>query len=299
MIRYRFIWIASLCLLVLIGLSACGTGGTQSETLTSAEMSNDNDRLAGLPQIETGGDTTLTQSGNGSEQNAARIILKSARLSLTVTDPTQAVQDITQLVEDIGGWVVTSNISTFNDTLSGSITVRIPSEQLNSVLEQVKSSAEKVDSEEISGQDVTQEYTDLQSQLTNLQLAEERIQGFLDIATNATEVLEIHNTLVDIRGQIEMIQGRIRYYNESAAYSSVAITLNAPTQAEKTDEDTWKPGDTVSEAVDGLVGLMQFIVDVVIWVAIIGIPLLLIVGIGAMPLWVGRRYLKSRQDSSE
>lgn len=230
------------------------------------------------------------------ESVQTRIVLKNASLTLVVDDAQASLQSITQLAETMGGWVVTSNTSktTTNagiEVAYGSITIRVPAETLNDVLNQIKTGAISVDQENVTGQDVTQEYIDLTSQLGNLNAAEVQLQSIMEAARNTDDVLTIYNELVRIRGEIETTQGRIRYYEESAAYSSVSVSLT-PQALETTIQIAgWSPGRTAENALASLINILRLAADLLITVAILVIPLLLIFGI---PVWLLYRTMKRR-----
>src|SRR5207244_1145267 len=104
----------------------------------------------------------------GSPALQPRVVLKNAAIGMTVEDPRKTVAQITQMVEAMGGWVVNSNatvsVQNGHEITQATISVRIPSDQFAGILEQIKAMAVSVESENITGQDVTQQYVDLTSQ---------------------------------------------------------------------------------------------------------------------------------------
>src|SRR6185503_841993 len=98
-----------------------------------------------------------------------RLVIRNATLSLVVADPAAASTQIAALATSLGGYVVTSNTyqasvdSAGNKIMQASLTIRVPSAQLDAALAQPRGMAVEVRSETVSGQDVTSEYTDLQS----------------------------------------------------------------------------------------------------------------------------------------
>jgi hypothetical protein len=226
----------------------------------------------------------------------ARIVLKNASLTLVVEDAAASLNQIAQLAESSGGWVVTSNtskISTASGTevTQGMITIRIPAEKLTTTLDQIKSGALSIESENVTGQDVTQDYVDLTSQLGNLKAAETQLQTIMDGARNTDDVLSIYNELVRVRGEIDTTLGRIRYYDESSAYSS--ITVNLIPQAIETPIQIagWSPGRTAENALAALINVLHLAADLLITIAVLVLPLLLIFGV---PGWLIYRTLARR-----
>src|SRR5215813_12961591 len=107
----------------------------------------------------------------------ARIVLRNATMSVTIADPGTTITNISKMAAELNGWVVSSNTyqqvnSAGTKQTYGNITIRVPAEKLDSALEQIKTSAVSVESLNVTGEDVTEQYTDLNSQLTNLQTAQ-------------------------------------------------------------------------------------------------------------------------------
>ena len=124
--------------------------------------------------------------------SAERIVIKNANLSIVVTDPVVSMEAIGKLATGMGGFVVTSNLYK-TTTSSGievpvaNITIRVPVAQLDAALNQIKAMVNDKDvdilNEDVSGQDVTSEVTDLESRLRNLQAAETQLLEIMDNAT--------------------------------------------------------------------------------------------------------------------
>jgi hypothetical protein len=222
---------------------------------------------------------------------AERVILRSAHLSLIVDEPDAHLATINRLADDTGGWVVSS--TTNSGTLwTVNVEIRIPADQFDAIIDSIKNDVIEVEAEVIRGQDVTQEYTDLNSQLTNLEAAETQLQSFMETAEDTQAVLSVYNELVRIRGEIETIQGRINYYEQWANFAQITVELRAEVVEEPNSDDGWNPGDTVETAAALLVNLARLLVDVLIFVVIVGAPMAIVIGI---PLGLFYRFTDRRR----
>lgn len=235
-------------------------------------------------------------TGVNTQDGRTRVILKSASLRLVVDAADSSLTAISNMAEAMGGWVVTSSTSMVTtaagqSVAQGSITIRVPSDKLDEALGQIKSGAGKVEYESVSGQDVTQQYVDLKSRLTNLEAAEVQLRAIMEDARKTEDVLSVYNQLVSTRGEIEQIRGQIQYYDEASAYSSISVDL-IPTAIDTPVQIVgWSPGHTVENALATLVNVLQAGADLVITVAVLVVPLGLI---ALIPLWFVRRAWKRR-----
>ncbi len=210
-----------------------------------------------------------------------RIVLKNATMSVTVADPATTITAISKMAAELSGWVVTSstyqqaNASGTKQTY-GNVTIRVPADKLDSALDQIKAASVSVDSLNVTGEDVTEQYTDLNSQLTNLQTAEDDLRKIMDSASKTEDVLSVYKQLTDIRGQIDVIKGKLKFYDESAAYSSIAVTLSPSADSAPLQIGGWQPGNTLKSAFEALVRLVQGLLDVLIWLVVVGLPFVIL-----------------------
>jgi vacuolar-type H+-ATPase subunit I/STV1 len=249
------------------GFAAPGTGGGAADAAPGQQ-----------PAAPKTGNTTASTA------QTERLVIKNATLSIVVDDATVTVNNITKMAEEMGGFVVSLNTSqtlasSNRKVQSAKMVVRVPAEKLNEALAQIKKTSVEVVSENIAGQDVTSEYTDLKSQLTNLERAEKQMQTFLDQTKNTDETLKVYNQLVSIRQQIETVKGRMKYYEQSAALSAITLTitpnaLNIPIQVAG-----WRPEGTVKESVEMLVKILQNLADFLIRFGIVCMPFIIVLGV--------------------
>jgi hypothetical protein len=140
--------------------------------------------------------------------------------------------------------------------------------------------SEDVLSENVSGQDVTSEYTDLESQLRNLEAAEQALVEIMDNAKNTEDVLDVFDELTYYRGQIETVKGRMQYLSESAALSAISVEIVAKESLQPIEIAGWEPQGTAKKAVEALINSAQTLADGVIWFGIYCLPFLLPLGVG-------------------
>jgi len=217
--------------------------------------------------------TTISGQGQKTEQK----VVKSAYMELVVEKVSQTIEDVTQLVAQKQGFISDSNIYTRDDkTQYGTITVRVPVNDFEQTLTQLKALAEFVEEESVSGIDVTEEFVDMESRLENLRLEEEQYQKVLQKATDVQDILDVNDYLFDVREDIELIEGRIKYLTDLTDMSTIQLNLSEePVIAIPTAE--WKPITTIKLAFSSAIRFFQGLIDVLIWLAFYVIPIGIIV----------------------
>jgi hypothetical protein len=205
------------------------------------------------------------------------------------------------MAEEMGVFGVSSNVYqvTYEENIlvnEASITIRVPSEQLDQALQRIKQDAIEVQSENISGQDVTQEYTDLQSQLRNLEAAEEELREIMKSASKAEDVLSVFEHLRQVREQIEVTKGRIQYFEESARLSAISIQLRPDVATQPLQIGRWQPQGTAKAAVEALIHALQFLAEAAIWTLICVLPIGIILG---LPAWLVIRTIRRRRRKAD
>lgn len=210
-------------------------------------------------------------------QAQERLVIQNADLVLVVTDPKAKLVAISQLAQELGGFVVASNLyetTTENGAPvpAGSLTIRIPAEQLENALARIKTDVIDVQSENRTGQDVTNEYVDLQSRLKARQAAEAQLLKMMEQSQNAEDTLAIFNQLTQLQSEIEVLKGQIKYYEEAAAMSAISIRLVAEASIQPIEIGGWKPQGVARDAVQALVNFFKGFVNFLIWLIIFIIP---------------------------
>ncbi len=249
------------------------------------------------------GDLTVVERSN-------RMIVKNADIRLRVDDTNIAIDRALQVVGDAGGYIVSSQVwyqDYYGNNLKyASITIGVPVEEFENVMRRLRGLAVDVLDENASGEDVTDQYVDLQSQLTNLEATRARIQEFLKDAKNVDEALRVNQELANIEAQIEQIKGRMNYLNDRSAFSTITINLEpefpvltpTPTSTPKPTATPvpWKPADTFNEAKGTVTVVYQGIANFLIWLVVVILPIVLP---PALILWAMWKLLNRKPKGSE
>ncbi|MDH4207664.1 MAG: DUF4349 domain-containing protein [Anaerolineae bacterium] len=227
-----------------------------------------------------------------------RMILRTANLSIVVKDTEEALEDIESLVTQLGGYISDLQTWRVDDQMAGTVTLRIPAVSFDQARERIKDLALEVEGENVSGQDVTEEYIDLEARLGNLEMAEEELRELLASAQethkDAESILAIYREITNVRQQIEQIKGRMQYLEDAAALATLTISLTPEEVEEPVVEAGWEPLRQARDALRTLVNALKFLANVLIWVAVFFLPLAAILALPLVIVWLVW-YLRRRR----
>jgi hypothetical protein len=214
------------------------------------------------------------------------MVIRNANLQLIVSDVPRAAEIIGRLAAQRGGYLGNSREWRDADHVRGSMSVRIPAAQLDAFLSDLRKNAVRVDSEEITGSDVSQEFVDLGARLRNLEATEEELRQLLTTirqrSQKASEVLAIHEEMVKVRGEIEQVKGRMNYLDQMAAFSTVQIELIPDALTKPITREGWQPVGVARAAASSLVRALQGIATIAIWLLVYILPLAAIFALVAL-----------------
>ena len=165
------------------------------------------------------------ESVDVSFQPQTRIIVRNADMVVQSNDPASAVDVIGDLAVQRGGWVVNSNASDYGFY---NITIRVPAGTLDAVIEQVSALATKVESVTSDSTDFTEEYIDLGARRTTVQETVDALTELLKSENydSVEELLEVQREITNWQSELEIIDGRMSFISESAAFSRLSVTVN-------------------------------------------------------------------------
>jgi len=235
---------------------------------------------------------------------ADRKVIRRASLQLHASDTRATFDEIVRLTESVGGFVANANVFPFEGEDAQpdvSMTLRIPADQLTSVMTTIKGYVDEVVAESQSAQDVTEQFVDLEARLRNLEALEVELRALLEDVrqqpnADPVKLLTVFNELSSVRGQIEQIQGQINYLSDLTAMATLDVQVSQTPIAVPIVASGWAPAEAAKDALRSLVTALQGIADWAISFALFTLPvLLLIVGIPATLGFFVYRRIKNRR----
>ncbi len=249
----------------------------------------------------TGGEQPPFESNKAASQASAppvveRLVIQNVNLSIVVKDVPESVKAIQNMAKEMNGYVVSVNVY---QTLvregikapQANMVIRVPAERLDEALERIKQDAVEVQSETRSGEDVTDQYVDLQSRLRAKQAAEAQLLKIMEKAEKTEDVLAVYQQLQQVQSEIEVLKGQIKYYEQSAALSAITVNLLAEETIQPIEIGGWKPQGVARDAIQQLIYFLQGFVNFLIRFFLYFLPVLVLVGAALYVAFLCVRWL--------
>jgi len=165
---------------------------------------------------------------------------------------------------------VQSQSSGSDKYLTMNISFRVPSDRFEEALSGVQGMAKEVLSSAISGDDVTEEFVDLDSRRKTLEATRDRLRELLARAETVEDTLKVTQTLTEYQVEIDQITGRQKFLSQSAAMSTINLAVSpVPAIAPIVPEEGWQPVTIARDALRDLVVfgqvLMSMAIVLLIW----------------------------------
>lgn len=277
-----------LFLALLLSLSACGSssGGTANSAAAGDASADNGWAEAAMDAADTAGGADFS-----AVRRNAKLIL-NADLSLETQDFEKSAADIEKMTAEAGGYIESSG--TYGDTgsRSANYTLRVPQEKFEQFYAQLGENMHVV-SRSRSSEDVTEQYTDIETRLATLQTKHERLLSLLEKADKMEDIIALENALADCEYEIDSLTGSKRRYDDLVGFSTFYINLREVQTLTATADGTGFGAQLTQAAKTGARGLADVVRGTILgvvmfWPAVI----LLIAGTAAGVILHRRRKAK-------
>ena len=225
------------------------------------------------------------------DPSQGRLLIRTVMITAETTNYNQVAADLESRVRECGGYIEYSSMhGTGNnkDLRSGSYTVRVPADKLDSLIEAVGTSCTVTSSNE-STTDVTLEYVDTKARIESLRVEYDQLLTLLSQAEDLDTIIVLQNRLTDVRYQIESAESRVRVLENQVQYATLTLTLNEVLEEKEVEEphvvtygekvsnqfkQTWE--NTVEFFQNALLGLIACIPGIVVMIVIAAVVLIIV-----------------------
>jgi hypothetical protein len=211
--------------------AASGGRGDDAPAVIAGEQAApaDGQRAMGMMPEPSNGEPRTGQAGP-SPSLLDRKIIQTATLTVALDDVSRGFQDVTNIALGADGFVASSSFGNTGERQTASLTVRVPAAAYNETLRQLRGLGEVRDVN-TGANDVTEEYTDLESRLRNLRATEQRYMELLAQANTIDEILTVQDRVNVTRLEVEQVQGRINLLANQADLATITVHLAPPAVA--------------------------------------------------------------------
>lgn len=251
--------------------------------------------------VDTSGAVASDRAGSGFQpsDSAAGLnkkLIYRANVVVEVNDYGKAQSEVRNLVTLSGGYILEFSESQSQDERGGTFVLKVPASGFSSFLDQLEKLKSVSQQRSIQGQDVSEEYVDLESRLKVKQAMEERYLKFINEATKTSQLVEFANELERIQTEIEQIKGRMRYIDKNVSFSTIEIRLYQPEESiiKISKDDT----PLVKRAEEALTGSLKVLSKLFQWIVVVlsgALPLIVIAAVIGIPWWLLRRRDSKRR----
>lgn len=211
-------------------LAGCTSQGSSSDSGTGMPGVRDGTGVEpGVVPEQSGGSAPDEAPGTtGDVKNTDRDVITTGSVSITVNNPIQAAADAVTITEQAGGRVDsrTENPGTDAQPASATLSLRIPSDELDRTLTELKKLG-TVNFVSLNDSDVTAQSADLDARILALQTSVDRLLALMATATNTTDLIAIESTLSTRQSDLESYQSQRDYLADQIDFSTIGLELYA------------------------------------------------------------------------
>jgi uncharacterized coiled-coil protein SlyX len=260
--NYKVIALMVVCIAVIAAAGCTGVPSAALEKSYAPQSANiyTSDTAVRMEAASGAAPVPVPASAPSSDTSAVTDtkIIKTADITIEVKDVTGSVDQLKALVTAKGGYLSSSDIQTGDSNrLSGTVVLRIPAAGFETTLDGVKAIG-TVKSVSTQGEDVTEEYVDLQAQQTSYRNQLAQYNEIMKKAVNVSEVIEVQQQIDQIQTQLDRLEGRLKYLNNRLDLSTITVTLQEPEPVGGQSGHNFVT--TINEGIDGFFGMIDAII---------------------------------------
>jgi hypothetical protein len=272
---------------------------TTSADVDANTTHGSNDTAVKGANTEQTADDTAGFTGKDVVAGLNKKLIYKANLTMEVEDYAAAQSEVRNMITLAGGYIIgfTESMSEFEK--GGTFVMKVPAAGFSPFLNNLEKIKNEGIQRSIEGQDVSEEYVDLESRLKAKQLMESQYIEFMKKATKSADLVAFANQLGAIQEEIEQIKGRMRYIDQNVSFSTVELRLY---QTDKSIADIQKKeqGPLLSRASDALTSSLHALSVMFQWLFVFlaaALPVLIVAAIILiLVLWLRKKV--KRKDAA-
>lgn len=218
-----------------------------------------------------------------------RKIIETVELHAQTKEFDKLIKKIDEEIKKVDGYIESSSVTGDNfeeeESRYAQMTIRVPAEKSKEFTEFVSGNS-TITNKEISTEDVTLSYVDLESRVSALETEKTTLERLLSEATNMDDIIKIQDRLTDVIYEIESVKSQLKTYDNLVDYTTITLYIDEVERVTITEKQTvwqeivnnWK--QAISDVSHFFVRLFVFILSLIPYVVgIFGMPAIIAVGI--------------------
>lgn len=210
-------------------------------------------------------------------ESANRLVVQDTNLSMLVKDVPQTIKGIEAIATQKSGYMVEKSLVKPEEAASGHITLRVPATKREETLDEIRALGVRVISENVFGEDVTDQYVDTETRIANLEKLKNKMEAILEQAIRVTDLMEVQAQINQIQDQIDGLKGQQKFLEQTAKLTRITVNLSTDELAlPYAPDNAWRPAVVFKTAVRSMIGALRNFADAVIWM-VVYLPVILII----------------------
>lgn len=217
-------------------------------------------------------------------------IIKNGSMRVESEDALKSKSTLSKKIKDLGGYFEKEIVVNNNRLMSFDLVVRIPAKNFEKLISSIESGGDMVSNKSITADDVTEDFYDVQTRLSNKRAYLKRYQELLNKANTIQDILDVEEKIRVLEEEIESAEGRLRYLSDQVGYSTLRLDLfEKKAYFDEPNENTFS--DRVKRALsNGWSGIVHLAIALLtLW------PFLVL---GGILIFIFRRYRKRKKKTS-
>ena len=301
----RIITMIVIGVLLLSTLVACGQKSKDNAGNSTGKLEMEDSKDSGA-LLDTNSPTSSSKENVGVKEN--RKIIEKIYLNAQTKEFDALMEKLNDEIQKVGGYIEASSVSgdnfEYDDERYAELTVRVPAKQSDKFTEFVSKNS-TITNKEISTEDVTLTYVDIESRISALETEKNTLERLMAKAASMQDVIAIQERLTEVIYEIESYQSQLRTYDNLIDYTTITIRIREVERVEIVGEQSiWQEiGTNLKEGFENvwefLVRLFVFTISSIPYVLVVAVYVAIVVAIVAICIKRSKKKRKSKKDKEE
>jgi primosomal protein N'' len=227
-------------------------------------------------------DVSATEQPAPSTEIIERKLIRNGTLEFQTEEVKKTRSEIEKICKELNAYISSESENNYGERLQYNQLIRVPANQFDALVARLEPLAQKIENKNISTEDVTEQFIDVEARLKTKKELEARYREILKQAKTVDEIVSIENQISNVRSEIESMEGRLNFLKNQVAFSTLNVTYY-----ETIGTDFGFATKFVQSLKGGWDNLLAFIIFLVnLWPFVLGLAVLL--------FWFWKRRIKRK-----